>query len=249
MKVNQEKQSRRSISKKSMKGSFRKSLDKKQNVEVLNQFLNDNAFDNHFKNSFDKNFEIKKKNEPYFSRSKTPNTSKGYKYLSKKNVKEPNNGYKKYYGKVPLDNKRSRSPINSNPYKNRLIKQSLRSQSKSKMVQSLVQNKELNESNSRYQNNYNKFMRTQNSKELSRRSNVFNNSQEKVKSIKTSLSQAKKDFEEKMKKDETGARWRGRGSMNPSQRKVSHKRLQAKSSIKNSKKTIYTRTMYNKVLK
>jgi hypothetical protein len=71
--------------------------------------------------------------------------------------------------------------------------------------------------------------------------------------LKVSLSQAKEQFELKMKQGEMGARWRGQGSARPKTRRdrtpKSKKKLQTKSvfKVRRPQKRQVTRTMHQAV--
>ena len=74
------------------------------------------------------------------------------------------------------------------------------------------------------------------------------------KGMKTSLSQAKAQFAQKMKREESGARWRGQGSVRIKSRRentmTSKRKMQTKSVIrrKRPKKKQMTRTVYKTVI-
>ena len=126
-----DKKSRRSISRRSINKSTRNSLDFKDNINKLNDFL-DSKFDNQFKNNFDNAFEtnqMQSKKSNYISRSKTPGTKPIVKYIPKKNKNE-NLRYTPKTSRIPSKSK-SKSPINKNDlfktsYREKAIAKSLK---------------------------------------------------------------------------------------------------------------------------
>lgn len=183
-------------------------------------------------------------------RKKTKNLSSQYQYGNKT------------YGPKSRKNMRSKSgwdiskgksidPENQailEGYKRRYNQRKPSSNKKKGIIQSLIQNRVPFESPS--SSNKGRFDESHNFQNQRRTSKEKPIQLRKSHQIIKSISQAKKEFELKMKKGEGGSRWRGQGSLKPRQIKRAANRMEAKSSnrrVARRAKNKAVMTMYSKV--